>query len=86
MGGLSLDNGGDRVSQRQRVCAACRSFVTHERNEDELFACPLCGNCLKPTPNLSKPVNVAVARSQIKEFYEQAYRKIQKQAAAKGKP
>ncbi|HYX37698.1 MAG: hypothetical protein M3Q07_00730 [Pseudobdellovibrionaceae bacterium] len=40
----------EKAAQRQRVCFKCFSFVTHDKVDDQLLACPLCGNRIEMRP------------------------------------
>ena len=33
----------DKDVQRQAICSKCKSFVTHDKVDDKVLACPLCG-------------------------------------------
>ncbi|HYX38767.1 MAG TPA: hypothetical protein VE954_37150 [Oligoflexus sp.] len=47
---MSTSYSGEKIIQRQRVCAKCKSFVTHEKVSDKQFACHLCGNRVDGPP------------------------------------
>lgn len=41
----------EKIAQRQRICYKCLSFVTHDKVDDKLLACPLCGNRIDARPS-----------------------------------
>lgn len=47
MGNGYYDN---KDMQRQRICYKCRSFVTHDKVDDKMVGCPLCGNRIEARP------------------------------------
>ncbi|MCX6129539.1 MAG: hypothetical protein NTX25_10810 [Proteobacteria bacterium] len=34
----------EKEIKRQRICYKCKSFVTHDKADENKLACPLCGN------------------------------------------
>ena len=62
----------DKILQRQKVCLKCKSFVTHEKGEENDERCPLCGNVVKPAKSRVAPIGSNRMKKMIKRFFEKA--------------
>lgn len=68
----------EKILQRQKVCLKCRSYVTHEKNQESGLICPLCGNVLKQPKMKLSPINSEKMKEIVAQFYKQALAKNKK--------
>ena len=57
---MSMGYSGDRLNNRQRVCAKCFGFVTHDKAADDQFACALCSHRIGSSPHLGRRVPASI--------------------------
>ena len=65
-----MHDSSEKILQRQRICLKCKSFVTHEKDEEGNFTCPLCNNVQHAPKSQVQPISVGRMRKIVRKYFD----------------